>query len=53
MLILIAKMDSLWSNYPGAVPWWRLATLDHCLIGKPDTFLGFLGGVHGQEADQG
>ena len=27
MLILIAEMDSAGSNYPGAVPWWCLATL--------------------------
>ena len=26
-LILIAEMDSAGSNYPGAVPWWCLATL--------------------------
>ena len=27
MLILSVEMDSAGSNYPGAVPWWCLATI--------------------------
>ena len=39
MLILIAEMGSAWSDYPGAVPRWCLATARSLLLSNYDDIL--------------